>query len=266
MPLSVLLLAAERGYPAFEQLAMGARPAAMAGAYVGFAQGPEGLLVNPAGIAAATGLTGVAFFSRPFGLKQLDASGFSLFYPLRYGGVGAAARFFGRSPYQEQVFSLGLGMVVTAHVYVGASGHLFHLSIASYGSASTAGLDLGVLMTVTYNVRWGVTVHNVNRPRIGECKEQLPQVFATGVSITLAPPLVVTVDLYKDVRYPAELRIGGSYRPLAPLALRCGLQSNPGRFSGGIGLWVGLVRVDYAAGYHYDLGVTHSVSVTVGME
>ncbi|MCR4439533.1 MAG: hypothetical protein QHJ34_15900 [bacterium] len=264
--LLVLLLAAERAFPAFERLTVGARPVGMAGAYVGLAQGPEALLINPAGIATASGITGAAFYGRPFGLKELDASGVSLFYPLRYGGLGGAVRLFGRSPYQEQVFSLGAGMVVLPHLYVGAAAHLYHLCIASYGSASTAGADLGLLMSVAYNVRWGVVVSNLNRPRIGDCREQLPQVFATGVSITPAPPLVVTVDLHKDVRYPAEVRIGTSYRPLAPLALRCGLQTNPGRFAAGIGLWAGIVRMDYAVSYHYDLGLSHSVSVTVGIE
>ncbi|MBC7188057.1 MAG: hypothetical protein H5U38_13615 [Calditrichaeota bacterium] len=264
--LLVLLLAAERAFPAFERLTVGARPVGMAGAYVGLAQGPEALLINPAGIATASGITGSAFYGRPFGLKELDASGVSLFYPLRYGGIGGAVRLFGRSPYQEQVFSLGAGMVVLPHLYVGATAHLYHLRIASYGSASTAGADLGVLMNVTYNVRWGVVVSNLNRPRIGDCREQLPQVLATGVSVTPAPPLVVTVDVHKDVRYPAEVRIGAAYRPVAPLALRCGLQTNPGRFAAGVGLWAGIVRMDYAVSHHYDLGLTHSVSLTVGIE
>lgn len=260
------LSVAQRAYPAFEHLNMGARPAAMGGAYVGIARGPEGLLVNPAGIAGATSFTGVAFYSRPFGLKELDGSGLSIFYPLRIGGAGVAARRFGRSPYEEHVFSLGAGVIVLPTVYVGAAAHLYHLRIASYGSAVTAGLDVGVLVTVGYNVTWGVTIYNLNRPRIGACEEHLPQVLATGVSITPARSVVMTADLHKDVRYPAEVRIGASYRIVEALAVRCGLQSNPGRFSGGIGLWVGLVRVDYAAGYHYDLGLTHSVSVTVGME
>ncbi len=260
------LSAAQRGYPAFEHLTLGARPAAMGGAYVGIAQGPEGLLVNPAGIAAATSFTGVAFYSRPFGLKELDASGLSLLHPLRTGGIGVAVRRFGRSPYEEHVFSLGAGLIILPTVQVGAAAHLYHLRIASYGSAATAGLDLGVLVSVAYNVTWGVTIYNVNRPRIGACEEQLPQVLATGVSITPARSVVMTADLHKDVRYPGEVRIGASYHIVEPLAIRCGLQTNPGRFAGGIGLWVGPVRVDYAASYHYDLGLTHSVSVTVGME
>ncbi len=251
---------------AFEYLSFGARPTAMAGAYVGYARGPEALVLNPAGIAGAVGLATTAAYSRPFGLKELDASSISIQYPLRLGGVGLAARQFGRTPYQEQVLCAGAGFIVMSQLYVGVAAHFYHLRIASYGAASTLGLDVGMLMPVSPTINWGVTVRNLNRPRIGECHEQLPQVLATGLSITPVMPLVVTVDLHKDVRYPAELRLGAAYQPLSALVVRCGVQTNPGRFAAGLGLWLGPLRLDYAASYHYDLGLSHAISVTIGTE
>ncbi|MDZ7338266.1 MAG: hypothetical protein ONB30_06995 [candidate division KSB1 bacterium] len=266
LPVGVLLCGAVPGYAAFEHLSCGAEPAGMAGAYVGYARGPEAILINPAGVAAAVRPAGLVSYSRPFGLKELDASGISAHLPLRVGGVAVAARLFGRAPYQEQAFSAGAGFIVTPRLYVGAAAHLFHLRIASYGAASALGIDLGLLTAVSPTIHWGVSVRNLNRPRIGECREPLPQVLATGVCITPVMPLAVTFDVEKDVRYPAELRLGTAYRPLPPLVVRCGLQSNPGRFAAGFGLWVGLVRIDYAASYHYDLGITHSMSLRIGME
>jgi len=249
-------------YPAFEDLIIGSRPAALAGAYTGIMAGPEVLFFNPAGLSLNSTFSIATFYSRPFGLKELDISALSFSYKMRHGIIAVAARLFGRNPYQERTLYTSFAVPVTPDLYLGATLKVLNVHIHNYGSASTTGIDLGFMARLSSKICWGVCVKNINRPRIGDYGELLPQRFSTGVSVYPFEQMLISCDLVKDVRFPAEMRIGTNCNVTDILSVQMGIRNNPSRVSFGFRLNLSCAIFDYAVSKHYDLGLTHSVSLS----
>jgi hypothetical protein len=139
----------------------------------------------------------------------------------------------------------------------------YRLAIQGYGSASTLGVDLGFLWIPSRDVQIGFSGTNVNAPVIGRSRERLPQTIGVGGSYAPTPGLLILCDIVKDVRYPAELRLGIEYSPAAPVALRAGAGRDPATFGGGIGLNLYPFVIDYSVVRHQALGFTHRFGLTI---
>ena len=249
-------------HAAFENTTTGARPTAMAGAFVGLADSPDALFYNPAGIANLGYFSSSVFYTRPYQLKELDMATGAAVLPFTSYVLGLAYKRFGRTPYQEHTAYISGATTIAARVQAGVTVKFFHLGIEKYGSASTFGIDIGFLAKLTRVIKWGVCAQNINRPTIGDCREQLPLFYATGISYTPHSKFIVSLDVSKDVRYDPSLHFGASFTPLPYTALRLGVQNAPSRISFGAGLIVGRLQIDYAVRTHIDLGVSHCFSIT----
>ena len=248
----------------FERRDQGARPIGMGGAFVGVADNAWAVIFNPAGISQLRGGEISAFYSpQPFGLTELSLASFVFVHPTPFGSFGVSGNRFGFELYREvsgtfsyansyrEVFSYGININYNS------------LTIKNYGSASVIGVDLGLLATITSGLRWGFFASNLNAPTIGQSKEKLPQVYASGISYVPLNGLLIAVDVVKDIRYAAFVRGGLEYKPVDVVSLRVGAGSNPTKFSSGLGIRYSYVQFDYALTTHQDLGLSHHFSVTV---
>jgi hypothetical protein len=250
----------------FERRDQGARPIGMGGAFVAIADNAWAIIFNPAGLTQLGGDEIAAFYSpQPFGMTELSLASFALVHPTSYGEVGFSVNRFGFDLYREvsgilsyansyrDIFSFGINLTYNS------------LAIKNYGSTSTIGVDIGILTTVTRGLHWGFFAANVNVPSIGQAKEKLPQLFASGLSFRPADGLLLGLDVIKDVRYPALLRGGLEYKVVDPVSLRVGVGNNPTKFSSGLGIHYSFVHFDYAMTTHPDLGLSHHFSVAVDL-
>jgi hypothetical protein len=250
----------------FERRDQGARPIGMGGAFVAIADNAWAIVFNPAGLTQLRGDEIAAFYSpQPFGMTELSFASFALVHPTSYGEVGLSVNRFGFDLYREvsgilsyansyrDVFSFGINLTYNS------------LAIKNYGSASAIGVDVGILATVTRGLHWGFFAANVNAPSIGQAKERLPQIYASGLSFSPADGLLLGLDVIKDIRYPALLRAGLEYRLVDPVSLRVGVGNNPTKFSSGLGIHFSFVHFDYAMTTHPDLGLSHQFSVAVDL-
>lgn len=249
----------------FEDLIVGARYNSLAGAGVAMANDPEAIYVNPAGLSQLDAFSTTLFYARPFGLKELSYGSLSAVLPVHSISFGLAVQSFGNNVYKENTFSSGIAYQLTRHLMIGATIRYAYLAIHKYGSTGTVALDIGLLLNLSPKWKWGFSSRNLNRTKIGQNPESLPQIFQTGLSVKLVDRLRLNCDLYKDVRFPLDLRCGVEARLLQKLMLRIGFGSEPSRISGGIGLLLGKIRWDYAFYTHTDLGLTHQMSISLGL-
>jgi hypothetical protein len=250
----------------FERRDQGARPIGMGGAFVAIADDAWAIVFNPAGLTQLQGDEIAAFYSpQPFGMAELSLASFALVHPTSYGEVGLSVNRFGFDLYREvtgilsyassyrDIFSFGINLTYNS------------LAVKNYGSASAIGIDIGILATVTRELRWGFFAANINAPSIGQAKEKLPQVYVSGLSFRPAEGLMFGLDVIKDIKYPALLRGGLEYKLVDPLSLRVGVGNNPTKFSSGLGVQYSFVHFDYAMTTHPDLGLSHQFSVAVDL-
>lgn len=253
-----------RGFAAFERTPSGARGAGMGGALVALAGDEWSGMFNPGALQTVhQRALSLVYAPQPFGMKELAFGAVAYVEPTALGAFGLAASRFGFELYHETRFVLSYANELARGVYAGASVSYYALSIRSYGSASALGADLGVLVDVTDQVRWGVGVSNLTASAIGKAKEKLPQVFTTGLAYTPMIGAVLAAGITKDVRFPAELHFGIEYTMLDVLDIRAGTTSDPNTLNAGVGVRVAIARFDYAFSSHSELGMSHQVSLSL---
>jgi len=108
----------------------------------------------------------------------------------------------------------------------------------------------------------GFSLSNVNHARTGIFKEPLPQTIKTGVSVRPCAGVLLSVEIDKETRFPAELKAGCELRLIPALDVRFGCGRDPSRFAVGMGVHLSLLTIDYAFAYHPVLGGTHQASVS----
>ena len=168
----------------------------------------------------------------------------------------------GYSLYQEltatAVFARTVGGVISA----GCNVNCDHLSIQGYGSAFTVGMDLAATVQCSDDIRWGISILNINRPTIGQAKEPLPQWYLTGITCRVLSNASVSFLVCKDAMYPLSIRTGVKFSPLEALNLQIGTSNEPSRYYAGIGISYMSVEAEYSVVTHADLGLTHVIGLS----
>lgn len=247
----------------FGDLPVGARPLAMGGTYVALANTPDALFVNPGGLSQIIGTEISLFYQKPFGLADVNIGSASVSFPFWTTRLNLGFFSLGNPFYEEQAFILAYSKSLQGRIYYGASLKYQSVKIHNYGAGGTIGLDIGLIVALNPQLSLGLAAKNINRPGVGKSKEKLPQTLNTGLTLNPHPYLILNLELFKDVRFPQEIRFGVEFKAFDNLALRTGTASNPSRFSAGFGLQVNRFTIDYAFFTHNDLGATHQMSFSI---
>ncbi|MFQ5864028.1 MAG: helix-hairpin-helix domain-containing protein [bacterium] len=246
-----------------EDMPVGARALAMGASYVALANTADALFLNPGGLSQISGTEISLFYQRPFGIEDLSLGTAAVSLGIWRHRLSFGMSTFGNRIYREQMFVLAYSHTYQQKVFYGVSVKYQSVHIDGYGSTGTFGLDLGLLVPITSRLTWGFHTQNMNRPSIGQSSENLPQSFNTGISVQPNSKLIVNFEIFKDVRFPKEVRFGAEFKPFENLALRSGIADNPSRFSAGFGINLKVLSVDYAFFTHNDLGLTHQMSISI---
>ncbi|HAD82418.1 MAG: hypothetical protein A2509_08560 [Candidatus Edwardsbacteria bacterium RIFOXYD12_FULL_50_11] len=245
----------------FEEIQTDARLYGLAGAGVALSDRTGSDLHNPALPALALDLSASSGSSIPFGLADLAA--FSGAYARRKDkmGMGAVLATMGGRLYRENILKGAISYRLTEKAAVGASLNCYQLNIERYGSAAGMGLDLGLLGKPAEWLALGMVAANVNRPTIGQKREELSQSLSLGAALEPLDEITLLVALDGQRGWPCQIRIGQEYRYGNLLALRAGFCDRPNAASLGCGVSHKNLRLDYAVRTHTDLGLSHCLSL-----
>ncbi len=250
-------------YASFELKGNSARIQAMGQAFIGLANTSDAIFINCSGLAQLTYPAFAVFYTKPFGMKELSYGSFSAAVPTTQGTFAAGLISFGNELYTEQSLLLSFNRSVNQNCYYGCNLHYMKLQISGYGSDFSLGIDAGLLVKISPKIHWGFFTTNVNRARLGQNHECLPQTFSTGISTSPISDFVLNVDIFKDSLFPLELRCGIEYRLFHRIALRTGFSTEPTQFCAGFGFLFSYFEVDYAVTTHQSLGLSHHFSIQV---
>ena len=244
------------------QINPGARQISIANADVALANDVFTLFNNPAGLAQMNWKeVGVYYSPAPFGLTEL-ANGYVAYQqPFSFGSLGIGGMTYGYELYRESQIILGYSYNYENIFFIGAAANYQSYSIQNYGSTGAFYLNLGGLVYILDNLRWGFSTSNVNRATVGDQDDQIPVVFSTGFSFDSLQNFSLNLSLEKDVRYDPSISFGIDYDLIEYLSLRIGAADNPSKFTAGIGINYSILSLDYAFFTHPDLGLTHQAGV-----
>lgn len=221
---------------------------------------------NPAGLVSVDHFQSALFFiPQQFGLSELRTISFAAAFPLASIAFGAGADQFGFDLYKETTTSLALGKEIARSVSAGVVLRYQRLSIRGYGSTGTFLIDAGVGAKPLEEWTVGFIATNVAGERIGARKERLPRTVALGTGYIPFRDFLFTLEVEKDVRYPASIKVGVEQKVFECAALRCGIATRPDVVSVGFGLEFGDLLFGYATSGHPELGWTQSVELQLGL-
>jgi len=256
-----LLLISSPTSASFELKGSSARAQAMGLAYVGLANTPDAIFLNSSGLAQLNGIACSIYYTRPYGLRELSYGSIAATAHTPVAKIAVGAIQFGNELYGEQSLLFAISRSLRHNLFYGANLHYMKLHIAGYGSDFSFAVDAGFLMKLSERLTWGFFATNINRASIGQIKDQLPQTVSFGMSFSPHDDLILNFDIFKDVAFPMELRVGAEYLILRRLALRSGIINEPPQFAFGFGFFFPGARVDYALTTHQSLGMSHHLSL-----
>lgn len=247
-----------------QEYPLGVRAQALGGATVAKGREAEALFENPALLTEVPELTLTAFYSQPFGIKELRLS--SLAGSMNWAGFafGLAIVDFGNDLYGDRRYHLAVSRNVlsTRRLALGASGTLRHLRISGYGDDSALLLNMGAQLRLSESFTLGSAFTNLLNAQIGRRPERLPQSVCFGFAYAPTAAVMLQMDVYKLSQFPEEWRIGIEAKPFSVLMLRMGIATNPDRLAFGFALKFFKASLQFTMYSHTDLGWTQQYAIT----
>lgn len=270
MHAKVMFLLASLPWFAFaglENNGRGARPIALANAFVAIGSSPWSTFYNPAGLASARTLEGSVFLvPEQFGLKELRTVAAAAMVPLGVACVGCAVGQSGFELFRETTLAFGAGTCIDEGIAVGGTFNLVRNSFERYGSTTTPALDVGALVDVVDGLHLGFQWKNVTAVTVGGTGETLAQIHDVGMCYEFSEDSRIAIELEKDIRFPFSIKAGYEQWFLQMLSLRFGVSSNPDKFSFGLAVCFAGLEFSYAGYSHVQLGWTHQIELSFKLD
>ncbi|MBV6420944.1 MAG: hypothetical protein DAHOPDDO_02211 [Ignavibacteriaceae bacterium] len=262
--LFTLLLLIELTAITFAQYTPGARQISMANSDVALSNDVFSLFSNPAGLSQINWReVGIYYSPAPFGLTELSNGYIAYNEPFNFGSLSIGGMTYGFELYRESKVVLGYSYNYENILFAGISINYHNYSIQNYGSTGVFYLNVGGLVYILDELRWGFYVDNLNKASVANLDDQIPMVFVTGLSYDVIKDFSLNFALEKDIRFNPSVKFGVEYDIIEYLSLRAGTSNEPSRFTAGVGINYSLFSLDYAFFTHQDLGLTHQAGIII---
>lgn len=262
--LFTLLLLIELTAITFAQYTPGARQISMANSDVALSNDVFSLFSNPAGLSQINWReVGIYYSPAPFGLTELSNGYIAYNEPFNFGSLSIGGMTYGFELYRESKVVLGYSYNYENILFAGISLNYHNYSIQNYGSTGVFYLNVGGLVYILDELRWGFYVDNLNKASVANLDDQIPMVFVTGLSYDVINDFSLNFALEKDIRFNPSVKFGVEYDIIEYLSLRAGTANEPSRFTAGVGINYSLFSLDYAFFTHQDLGLTHQAGIII---
>ncbi|HSD63947.1 MAG TPA: hypothetical protein VLB50_09105 [Ignavibacteriaceae bacterium] len=248
----------------FPQYNPGARQISIANSDAGLANDVFSVFNNMSGLSQMNWREiGLYYSPAPFGFSEM-ANGFIAYHePFSIGSLGIGGMTYGFELYRESRFTAAFSHNFDNSFFAGISLNYHSVSIKKYGSTGAVYVDVGGLYYLTYYIRWGFFVQNINHATFKDYNDQIPIILNTGISMDILNNLSLNASVEKDIRYNASISAGIEYDIIKYFSLRSGFSNEPSRYTAGIGIHYFFFDVDYAIFTHSDLGMTHQVGLII---
>lgn len=246
----------------YSQYNPGARQISLANSDVALANDVFSLFTNPSGLAQLNWReVGVYYSPAPFGLTELSNGYVAYHEPLSFGSVAVGGMTYGFDLYRESKVLLGYSYNYNNIFFTGVAVNYHNFSIKNYGSTGVFYINLGGLVYILDELRWGFLIANINKATVADIDDQIPMVLSTGFSFNILENFSLNFSLEKDIRYNPSVQFGIDYDIIEYLSLRIGASNEPSRFTAGLGINYSIFSLDYAFFTHPDLGLTHQAGI-----
>jgi len=209
---------------------------------------------NQAGLAYIEALS-LGFSHQAGYIPEMDHQALALLVPVPSGALAGSYTQYGFKHYQESKTALAYGRYLAKNFSAGIQLDYFHTRISGiYGSAHQLTFEAGMHFRV--NGQWSVGTHFFNP--LGAIKggngELLPVIFRLGALWKPSAPLLMLVEVEKNLEKQAIPKLAAEYQLISNFCLRTGVSLNPALHFFGLGYARKGLQADLAFSFHPTLG------------
>ncbi|MBI9069970.1 MAG: hypothetical protein JEY94_00130 [Melioribacteraceae bacterium] len=249
------------------QILPGARQIALSNSDIALSNDVFALFTNPAGTAQIKWREfGVYYSPSPFGMKELANGNAAYTEPFNFGSVSVGYKNYGFDLYKENTISLGFAAEISENLFGGITLNYHNISIKNYGSAGAFIFDTGIIYKPIENIRFGLSISNLNYASVSDSENQIPTVFRSGITYSLFNKCFLNLAVEKEIEFPISIRGGLEYPIIEFLSIRTGFKNEPASYSVGIGINYLYFKLDYSFFTHQDLGLTHQAGIIISFK
>ncbi len=197
---------------------------------------------------------------RKFLLEELNQFSAVVAVPTSSGTFAVQGDYFGFSSFSENQLGVAYARSVAKQVDVGVKFNYHTVSVAGYGNASTINFEAGTIVHLTEKLHAGVHVYNPLSSKFGKNSEQqLASIFKGGIGYEPSDKFFISTEIIKQEDQPVSINVGMQYNLQEKIFFRGGVSTLTNNTYLGVGLLLGLARVDLNASYHPQLGFTPGI-------
>ena len=205
---------------------------------------------------------------RRFMLEDLNGFSGIVALPVAYGTFGLQADFFGSSKaFSESQIGLIYARKLTEQVDIGVKMNYHSIRVPGYQSASAINFEGGVILHLTDKLHTGIHVYNPMSSKIGKSgNEKLASIYRFGLGYEASDKVFLSTEIVKQEDQQLGVNAGLQYNLYSRLFLRTGISTATNNSYVGLGLQMGVGRIDVNTAYHPQLGFTPGILLLINFK
>ncbi len=216
-------------------------------------------IINPAALANAKNGAGV-YSERRFLLNAFSQYTAVAGFETNSGSFGLQADYFGYSNFNESQLSLSYALPLGSKIDAGVKFNYYNLRIPAYQSSSAFYFEAGMLMHLSEKLHAGFSVYNPVGGNLNKSKnEKIAFLYRGGLGYEVSDKFFLSAEIIKEENKNVGVNAAFQYSLVKQLLVRAGINTVTAQPFAGIGLKFGQFRVDVAAAYHQQLGLSPAV-------
>lgn len=248
---------------AFDNQYAGARPLALAGAYVAF-EDIWSSYYNQAGLADIQNISTAFFYESRFQLKELSLMAGAVVFPTKTGIFGINYSQFGTGTFKESKLGVAFSKKLSEKFSAGIQfDYCISLMPENQRSKGLVTFEGGVIYKVSKQLNLGFHVFNPIEQELEtlNSKIKMPAIYRLGGNYRFSELVITCFEIGKASEEDIIFKAGTEFLPAKNLAIRFGVSGKPFAYSVGFGYSFGKIQTDIAFDYHGVLGVSPTVSI-----
>lgn len=230
------------------------------GAYTTKQIDPFSFTGNQAALAQVKSAGVGVYGERRFLLADNSVYGFAGVFPTKQGNFGIQLNYAGFQNFNEQKAGLAYARSLGSKVDIGVQFNYYGYRIPAYGNASAVNFEGGAVVHFSDKFNGGIHFYNPVGGKLGKSNEEkLASAYKLGLGYDASDNFYVSTEIIKEEDQPVNVTGGIQYRFKKQFFARAGFRSDNNTGFGGIGFMFSKVRLDIAASYHPQLGVSPGI-------
>ena len=168
--------------------------------------------------------------------------------------------YAGFQNFNEQKVGLAYGRSLGKKIDIGVQFNYYSYKIPAYQNASAINFEIGAMVHFSEKLNAGIHVYNPvggNLGKVGD--EKIAGVYKFGLGYDASENFYVSTEIVKEEEQAINVTGAVQYRFKKQFFARAGFRSDNNTGFGGAGFLYNNLRIDVAASYHPQLGMSPGI-------